>query len=147
MFSSSSCKRRPDVFPYQPFPISPRTQLEGITHLITSTKTNHAIFGGSAALDDLRGKVLASLSNNRLNLIVIPTLGDLYPELENSDSAKNQNFISFPDVEPTTEDSTVIMLHSSGSTGLPRPVSFHQKGVFANIVNQRTSKFYFISVI
>ena len=127
---------------FQPFPISPRTQLEGIIHLLTSTNTTHAIIGGSANLVELQDKLIVSVARKghpALNRIAPPALIDLFPELSNSEKSKSQHveFKPFLDVEPTTEDSTVVVLHSSGSTGLPRPVSFHQKGVLCSIVNQR----------
>ncbi|QRV95149.1 AMP binding enzyme [Ceratobasidium sp. AG-Ba] len=37
-----------------------------------------------------------------------------------------------------TDDSDAIVLHSSGSTGLPRAIVYHQWSIFSNLVNQPT---------
>ncbi|QRV95000.1 AMP binding enzyme [Ceratobasidium sp. AG-Ba] len=115
-----------------PFPISPRTQLAGITHLLTKSNTPHIIIGGSPAILGLRDNLVGSI-DSRLNTISVPTLNDLYPELGKSGA---QDFVPFPDVEPAKSDSIVTILHSSGSTGLPRPIPLHQEGVLCNEVQQ-----------
>jgi acyl-coenzyme A synthetase/AMP-(fatty) acid ligase len=105
--------------------------------LLTTTNASHAVFGGGSAILDLRDHVTTSLEqdgHSALDIISFPTLQDLYPELSKS---KPQEFKPFSDVVPTGDESTVIILHSSGSTGLPRPVNFHQKGVLCNVLQQR----------
>ena len=82
---------------------------------------------------------LAQSGDSALKFISLPPFADLFSELSNSEQLQSQNvkFEPFPDVEATTGDSVVAVLHSSGSTGLPRPVNLHQKGVLYNVVNQR----------
>ncbi|QRV80473.1 acetyl-CoA synthetase-like protein [Ceratobasidium sp. AG-Ba] len=115
-----------------PFPISPRTQLAGITHLLTKSHTPYVIIGGSPAILELRDNLVGSI-DSPLNTIPVPTLTDLYPQLGKLGA---QDFVPFPDVEPAKSDSIVAILHSSGSTGLPRPIPLHQEGVMCNEVQQ-----------
>ncbi|QRW09278.1 AMP binding enzyme [Ceratobasidium sp. AG-Ba] len=114
-----------------PFPISPRTPLAGIIHLLKTTDTSHVILDGSPAMVEL-GHVLAT-SNSPFTTLPLPTLTDLYPNLG---SASTQESVPLPDIKPTRDDSTIVILHSSGSTGLPRSIPLHQKGILSNIVQQ-----------
>jgi acyl-coenzyme A synthetase/AMP-(fatty) acid ligase len=43
-------------------------------------------------------------------------------------------------------EAIVMVLHSSGSTGVPKAVSVHQEGVFKNFINQRELDFIFLSL-
>ncbi|QRW09275.1 AMP binding enzyme [Ceratobasidium sp. AG-Ba] len=115
-----------------PFPISPRTHLAGVTHLLTATKSKHLIIGGTLAILEIGDSLVAS-ADPPLNIIPVPTVADLYPDLGKPEL---QNFIPFKEVEPTRDSSTVTILHSSGSTGLPRPILLHQEGVLCNEVQQ-----------
>ncbi|KAG8752737.1 hypothetical protein FRC12_011812, partial [Ceratobasidium sp. 428] len=122
-----------------PFPISPRTQIEGIAHLFSETRTSRVLLGGGPMIDQLYKQVDELLKDQsfKLESIPIPSFGDLYPHLGQEPNTNSLAFEKFPTLEPTTSKPTVVILHSSGSTGLPRAVPYDQEGVFKNIINQR----------
>ncbi|KAG8771103.1 hypothetical protein FRC12_003863 [Ceratobasidium sp. 428] len=121
-----------------PFPISPRTQVEGIAHLFSETHTSRVLVGGGLMIDQLYKQVNGLLKDRdfKLEQITIPGLGDLYPHLGQEPNTTSPAFEPFPTLKPTTGKSAIVILHSSGSTGLPRAVPYDQEGVFKNIINQ-----------
>ncbi|KAG8680726.1 hypothetical protein FRC09_018018, partial [Ceratobasidium sp. 395] len=66
-----------------PFPISPRTQIEGIAHLFSETRTSRVLVGGGPMIDQLYKQVDELLKDQSFELesISIPGFGDLYPYL------------------------------------------------------------------
>ena len=123
---------------FEPFPLSPRTQVIGISHLILSTHTKYVLVGGSLVIDDLWQKVNAVLEVQSCDIHVtrLPASDELFPYL----NVRNKGPISidrFPNLDPTTNKSLVAVLHSSGSTGLPRPVELTQESALTNLVHQR----------
>ncbi|KAG8683147.1 hypothetical protein FRC09_016263, partial [Ceratobasidium sp. 395] len=121
-----------------PFPMSTRTNPEGIAHLCTQTKTTRVVVGGSPAVVEL-GTTVNSLLNETgtpLEYIQIPPVNELFPHLSQNKGKPVGDFKKFPELSPTGDNSVVSVLHSSGSTGMPKPISWHQEGVFKNVVNQ-----------
>lgn len=45
----------------------------------------------------------------------------------------------FPPLRAMADDSIVNILHSSGSTGMPRAIKYHLEGLFKNLISQRMS--------
>ncbi|KAG9118738.1 hypothetical protein FRC07_006609, partial [Ceratobasidium sp. 392] len=58
----------------------------------------------------------------------------LFPEITEPGSKHIHE--AFPYIEPASNGSVVAVLHSSGSTGLPRAVTYTQAGILTNFVNQ-----------
>ncbi|KAH7340351.1 hypothetical protein B0J17DRAFT_315649 [Rhizoctonia solani] len=115
-----------------PFPISPRVSVAGICHLLIATETCYMISGGGSAITRLAESVQSATEESKhpFNIIRLPTFKELFqPHPENA-------FEPFPDVVPSSQDSIVAILHSSGSTGLPRPVTYTQERVLSSFVNQ-----------
>ncbi|CAE6425821.1 unnamed protein product [Rhizoctonia solani] len=115
-----------------PFPISPRVSVAGICHLLIATETCHMISGGGSAITHLVENVQSTMKGNkhRFSTVRAPTFKELFqPDL-------GDTFESFPDVTPSSQHSVVAILHSSGSTGLPRPVTYTQECVLSSFVNQ-----------
>ncbi|KDN39667.1 hypothetical protein RSAG8_08695, partial [Rhizoctonia solani AG-8 WAC10335] len=145
-----------------PFPISPRIHLSGLAHLLTTTQTPLLIAGGSDVIDSTTAQLseLLDESSFSVNFINFSALRDILSLTKSSElldeSSFSVNFInfsalrdilsltknsgvsfkSFPSLEPMKSDSIVTVLHSSGSTGMPKAIKYHLEGVFKNIVNQ-----------
>ncbi|CUA71917.1 L-aminoadipate-semialdehyde dehydrogenase [Rhizoctonia solani] len=119
-----------------PFPISPRTHIPGITHLLKSTETSLVVVGGSQTIDGIIPQLTINLAEIGFSaqFLDLPTIDTVLPELSNSESQYDHK--PFPPLKPMTGDAIVNILHSSGSTGMPRPVKFHLEGVFKNTITQ-----------
>ncbi|CAE6475171.1 unnamed protein product [Rhizoctonia solani] len=117
-----------------PFPISPRVHPSGIAHLLATTKTSLLIAGGSDAISNVTDQLSLALheSNFSTKLIELATLGNILPLTEFPDALLQP----FPSLKPMNNNWTVSILHSSGSTGIPKAIKYHLGGVFKNIINQ-----------
>lgn len=122
----------------QPFPISPRTPVAGIANLCLESNTSYIMAGGSPAIDQLANDLQSHIPN--LDVIEIPPRENLFPWLFQAISSPEKHFKRFPELIATKGDSIVTILHSSGSTGMPRPISQHQSGILKNVVNQSTAQ-------
>ncbi|KAG8701413.1 hypothetical protein FRC08_004091 [Ceratobasidium sp. 394] len=120
-----------------PFPLSPRTQAAGISHLLNSTQTRHMLVGGSQAMDELWAKIQSLPENEGRGFEIkrIPSASELFPDLGKAD-AKMPPINHFTTLGPTTSETLAFIVHSSGSTGFPRALKHNHENVFANIVNQ-----------
>ncbi|QRW00271.1 calcium transporting ATPase [Ceratobasidium sp. AG-Ba] len=120
----------------QPFPISPRASAAGICHLLVDTNTYHMVAGGSSAISRLIGDIrtIGQQKNRCLSIIPVPSFAELFPELVQLDY--NHEHELFPEIEPAKDTTRVAILHSSGSTGLPRAIPYSQAGILKNFVNQ-----------
>ncbi|KAF8758798.1 Sarcoplasmic/endoplasmic reticulum calcium ATPase 3 [Rhizoctonia solani] len=80
------------------------------------------VSGGGSAIAHLVENVLSMMeeSQQHLNIIYLPTFKELFQP------RSGDLFEPFPDPTPLSENSVVAILHSSGSTGLPRPVTYTQ---------------------
>ncbi|KDN41199.1 hypothetical protein RSAG8_07613, partial [Rhizoctonia solani AG-8 WAC10335] len=119
-----------------PFPISPRTHIPGIAHLLKSTQTSLVVAGGSQTIEGIIPQLTRNLAEIDFStqFVDLPTLDSVLPELNKSES--NSEHKPFPPLKPMTDDAIVNILHSSGSTRMPRPVKLHLEGVFNNIITQ-----------
>ncbi|CAE7151175.1 unnamed protein product [Rhizoctonia solani] len=117
-----------------PFPISPRVQLAGIAHLLATTQTSLVVAGGSDAIDNATAQLseLLDESSFGVEFIQFSALRDSLSPTKTS----AVSFRAFPSLGPMKGDSTVTILHSSGSTGMPKAIKYHLEGVFNNTINQ-----------
>ncbi|CAE6460182.1 unnamed protein product [Rhizoctonia solani] len=115
-----------------PFPISPRVSVAGICHLLIATETCYMVSGGGSAIARLAESVRSAMEESKcpFNTIRLPTFKELFQP------HPLDAFEPFPDIAPSSQDSVVAILHSSGSTGLPRPVTYTQERVLSSFVNQ-----------
>ncbi|CAK5275098.1 unnamed protein product [Mycena citricolor] len=107
-----------------PFPISHRNSAAAIAHLLESTDC-HRVLTTKAPLENLVADVAAQLAgqNQKYELSVeeIPLLGELYPHLGHESAA--HQFTPYPLSGPIPPNTDIaICLHSSGSTGFPKPI-------------------------
>ncbi|GAB1517058.1 hypothetical protein RhiTH_000101 [Rhizoctonia solani] len=119
-----------------PFPISPRTHVPGIAHLLASTQTSLLVTGGSESIADITLQLARDLSEMEFHVqfLEMPPLDSILPQLCKSRIQSEHR--PSPPLKPITAETTICMLHSSGSTGMPRPVKLHLEGVFKNFINQ-----------
>ncbi|KAG8768783.1 hypothetical protein FRC12_005381 [Ceratobasidium sp. 428] len=121
-----------------PFPISPRTPAEGITHLLSTTRTTRLLTSSGAAVTELHQDIQKLLlkQDHKLESFPMPSFKDLYCCSEKELNSQITEFQTFPTLQSQPNESPVIILHSSGSTGLPRAVVYNHEGIFKNIINQ-----------
>ncbi|KAF8738313.1 Male sterility protein, partial [Rhizoctonia solani] len=127
---------------YIPFPISPRTPVSGIAHLLKSTQTSLVVAGGSQAINH----IIPQLSNNLaevdppVQFIDPPSLDQVLPDLGKAE--REPEYKPFPPLKAISGDTIISILHSSGSTGMPKPVKFHLEGLFKNLITQSIGRAY-----
>ncbi|KAG1767497.1 putative aminoadipate reductase [Suillus placidus] len=111
-----------------PFPMSPRNPPQVIVDLllrtscrrIASITPNH-----TALLDDVRR--LMGDSGTGLKIIEIPPISEVYPHLGNESLA--HHFVPYPKRSTITRlTETILYMHSSGSTGFPKPIAQNHRG-------------------
>ncbi|GAB1528524.1 hypothetical protein RhiTH_011718 [Rhizoctonia solani] len=125
-----------------PFPISPRTPVSGIAHLLKSTQTSLVVAGGSQAINH----IIPQLSNNLaevdppVQFIDPPSLDQVLPDLGKAEREPAHK--PFPPLKAISGDTIISILHSTGSTGMPKPVKFHLEGLFKNLITQSIGRAY-----
>jgi acyl-CoA synthetase (AMP-forming)/AMP-acid ligase II len=83
----------------------------------------HQLVVTAASMQSLLEEVGLELviDNYHLDVIELPSLAEIYPQL--AKETQTDPFIPVPAVEAKSfDDRTVIYLHSSGSTGFPKPI-------------------------
>ncbi|KAF8597331.1 acetyl-CoA synthetase-like protein [Ceratobasidium sp. AG-I] len=124
-----------------PFPLSPRTQVAGISHLLLSTHTTHLVVGGNPAIDNLweKVRVLSEAQSSNFSTTQLPACDELYPFLK----ANNEGSIPiaiFPALSPQTSNALIGIYHSSGSTGVPRSVELDQESIIGSLVQHSVAR-------
>ncbi|KIK57240.1 hypothetical protein GYMLUDRAFT_229544 [Collybiopsis luxurians FD-317 M1] len=114
-----------------PFPISPRNSPVAIFNLLKKTSAKKLVITEttlSNALRGLRAELKAADPSYKVDpsrIIEAPSLQEIYPKLGRETAS--DPFTPIPPV-PTPEDHAMaVYLHSSGSTGLPKPIGFTHK--------------------
>lgn len=102
--------------------MSPRNTAEAVYHLMKSTNS-HRIVAHDAPRALLANTVaLAEKDSYRIDIIQCPTLPEIYPALVKPGVAP-PTITPYPArSRPHAPDDIVYYLHSSGSTGLPKPI-------------------------
>ncbi|KAE9392424.1 acetyl-CoA synthetase-like protein [Gymnopus androsaceus JB14] len=129
-----------------PFPISPRNTPAAVINLLKKTGT-HRILGTQSTLQELFQNIKSELAfqtpgepNYDLTLEEIPGLNELFPKL--GTETEKDPFEAYPLASsyPAPGDIAAI-LHSSGSTGLPKPVPFNYFYIKTWLRGELTSQF------
>ncbi|GAB1525258.1 hypothetical protein RhiTH_008416 [Rhizoctonia solani] len=125
-----------------PFPISPRTHVSGIAHLLKSTQTSLVVAGGSQAIDDIIPQLSNSLAevDSPVQFIDLPSLDQVLPDLGKAEQEPRHK--PFPPLKAISGNAIIIILHSSGSTGMPKPVKLHLEGLFKDLITQSIGRVY-----
>ncbi|KAH9931804.1 uncharacterized protein B0H18DRAFT_1093226 [Fomitopsis serialis] len=115
---------------YVAFPISPRNSATAVAHLISKANVQHVLASSEQGITDLMQSALETLSQKpsvplpRVSPMFV--FGDLFAALAEVDDV--------PYV-PHGSDTPALIMHSSGSTAFPKPISFpHRRLLGASIV-------------
>ncbi|CAK5265509.1 unnamed protein product [Mycena citricolor] len=111
-----------------PFPISHRNSPAAIVHLLKSTGC-HRVLTTRASLGnlvDVISELAAQELSYELSVEEIPLLGELYPHLGRESAADEFTSYLVSDLTPRMTD-IALCLHSSGSTGFPKPISLSHR--------------------
>ncbi|KAF5351581.1 hypothetical protein D9758_007201 [Tetrapyrgos nigripes] len=104
---------------YYPFPLSARNSPAAIAHLLRTKNVQHVLVNKEGPM---KGLINASLQKSELIVHVhdMPTFDELY------NSTKS---VDLPPVEGVTQESVAVILHSSGSTAFPKPITLTMRMV------------------
>ncbi|KAG2076580.1 putative aminoadipate reductase [Suillus decipiens] len=108
-----------------PFPMSPRNSAAAVTSMMQKTgcrrliTTKHSL---TSLIDGVKASFVSGATETRqLQVDEIPALKDLYPELVIG--TPNGDIVSYSSLgSPPSDNDVLFYLHSSGSTGLPKPI-------------------------
>ncbi|KAF7303443.1 Acetyl-CoA synthetase-like protein [Mycena indigotica] len=110
-----------------PFPISQRNSEVALVHLLTTTNTRR-ILTTHKSLGPLLESISSQAAAAGINVQEIPVLGELYPLLGRE--APQDAFSAYPALSSRAKGTDVALyLHSSGSTGLPKPIPLPHRTV------------------
>jgi long-subunit acyl-CoA synthetase (AMP-forming) len=114
--------------------MSPRLPPVAVIHLLKSTNSHRLVISKSALADLVKGiqdELQSQHPGYEVEMVDFPTLKDLYPTLGGSDTTnENNDNVNISNGETPVEATNVkggVYLHSSGSTGLPKPIRLTDK--------------------
>ncbi|KZP16286.1 putative aminoadipate reductase [Athelia psychrophila] len=103
-----------------PFPIAPRNSAEAVVSMLEKSACTR-ILTTSASLDPLIAQIKALTPTGSLRFDDAPTGAQCYPHL--GQETCSDPFTPYPEFQtPLALDQVLFYLHSSGSTGFPKPV-------------------------
>ncbi|KAG1855628.1 putative aminoadipate reductase [Suillus subalutaceus] len=110
-----------------PFPMSPRNSAAAVTSMMQKTgcrrliTTQHSL---ASLIDRVKAGLVSSATQiNQLQIDEIPSLNHLYPALvSGTPNAAIVPYSSPLAGSPSSENDILFYLHSSGSTGFPKPI-------------------------
>ncbi|KAG2068654.1 putative aminoadipate reductase [Suillus decipiens] len=107
-----------------PFPMSPRNSAAAVTTMMQKIGCRRLITSGHLAslIDGVKaGFVSSAIETSQLQIDEVPALKELYPTLVSG--APNEAIVSYSSLAlPPSENGVLFYLHSSGSTGFPKPI-------------------------
>ncbi|KAF9451607.1 acetyl-CoA synthetase-like protein [Macrolepiota fuliginosa MF-IS2] len=111
---------------YRAFPISPRNSDCGVANLLQKTRARHLIVSKDEAMQRTakaaRQLLLADEISSEVFLLDAPSFGDLF-------SDQGQYFAALPPMRSMSADDVALILHSSGSTSFPKPISLSHRNL------------------
>ncbi|KAE9394514.1 amp-CoA ligase, partial [Gymnopus androsaceus JB14] len=133
-----------------PFPISPRNTPEAVINLMKKTGA-HRILGTRSTLQELFQNIKSELASETpgepsydLTFEEIPGLNELFPKL-GAETDKDPFEMYPPASANPALDVIAGILHSSGSTGLPKPISFDYLYIKTCASSGKEALFYCLS--
>jgi len=110
---------------FKPFPMSPRNSATAVIDMMEKTKcrrlitTHHTL--GSLIGEIKTSFITQNAEAGQLQIDEVPILRDLYPALVMD--APNESFVPYPPpILRSSKHDVLFYLHSSGSTGFPKPI-------------------------
>jgi len=113
------------IIAFKPFPMSPRNSAAAVIDMMEKTKcrrlitTTHSL---GSLIDEIKTSfVTQDAEAGQLQIDEVPVLRDLYPTLVGD--APNEPFSPYPPpILRSSKNDILFYLHSSGSTGFPKPI-------------------------
>ncbi|CAL1703594.1 unnamed protein product [Somion occarium] len=113
-----------------PFPMSPRNSPEAVVNMLEKTNCHRIITSPLVAPVTSAVQTLLAAKNYDLKVIELPSLRSTFPSLFSKDGEVLLEVALYPPTKKTPNpDDVVLILHSSGSTGFPKPIPQTQKTV------------------
>ncbi|KAK7041553.1 hypothetical protein VNI00_009140 [Paramarasmius palmivorus] len=116
---------------FVPLLISPRNSPAAIFNLLETTGC-HRILATKGTMKELLASVSDYISSTapdyRLAINEIPSLRQLYPHL--AKVVEEHPFEPYPELLRPSFDDTALYIHSSGSTGFPKPIPITHRGIW-----------------
>ncbi|KAG2047412.1 putative aminoadipate reductase [Suillus hirtellus] len=107
-----------------PFPMSPRNSAAAVTSMMQKTgcrrliTTRHSL---ASLIDGVEAGLASATQTSQLQIDEIPALKYLYPSLVSG--TPNEAVVPYPSLDPPSSENVILFyLHSSGSTGFPKPI-------------------------
>ncbi|KAI3612070.1 nonribosomal peptide synthetase [Moniliophthora roreri] len=119
-----------------PLPISPRNSPAAILSLLKGTDCRRILttrWTMTELISSLEELILSEGSDLSLAIEEMPSLAELYPKLAHE--TPDDPFVPYTRLPKPSFDQVAIYLHSSGSTGFPKPIPLTHRGIwgYANI--------------
>lgn len=109
----------------QPFLVSPRNSPAAIMNMIRKTRCSRIVTVHNTH-QTLMNAIRREASSLELTIDEIPALSHAFPKLGRE--CASDPFVPYPSPTlPPDLDSTAVYLHSSGSTGFPKPIPFSHR--------------------
>ena len=102
---------------YTVFPISSRNCPAAVAHLLAEMKVSHLFVGNDENMQSLAKSALAMVDVSKLQVFAMPTHAYMFSSSE-GDSCEPELPFERPELT-----STALIVHSSGSTAFPKPIS------------------------
>ncbi|KAK0184185.1 NRPS-like enzyme [Armillaria mellea] len=99
---------------YIPFPISVRNSAPAIAHLMKMTKAKHLVISEDPPIQTISDLVCHQCDSNSITTIPMPRFSDIF---------FCKTYESLPPFKQPVWTQTALILHSSGTTGFPNPIS------------------------
>lgn len=123
---------------FKPIPISTRNSPQAVANLLFKTSCHFIICSVGSAVDQIVNDVKRSPPLNDLNhevkITLLPSVNVLFPHLGHE--TESHSFNAYSNVEYHAQDKVALYIHSSGSTGLPKPIPFTQRYMY-QVMNLR----------
>ncbi|KAK0184035.1 NRPS-like enzyme [Armillaria mellea] len=99
---------------YIPFPISVRNSAPAIAHLMKMTKAKYLVISEDPPIQTISDLVCHQSDSNSITTIPMPRFSDIF---------LCKTYESLPPFKQPLWTQTALILHSSGTTGFPNPIS------------------------
>jgi len=107
------------------FPLSPRNSAEVVAELLTKSNATYIIASSDHAMQNLAAASVKLLAHHGgdIQVLVAPTFGDLFPPQSDAEKLEGSEIANL------SLDAPGAILHSSGTTGNPKPVTWTHRAL------------------